>query len=344
MQLDERKKRILLAIIQDYIATAEPVGSRTIAKKYELGVSPATIRNEMADLEDMGYIEQPHTSAGRIPSDLGYRYYVDFLMEKYRLADVDRELISQGFETRRLEVAQVIQRTGQLLSQMTNYTTIVLGPQPGKTGIRHVQLVPVETGKALLVMVSLSGLVQNRLIEIPENLNAEDLWQISQVLNAKLHGKTISDIRRTLLQEIYSELARQRAVAELVLDLLSQEELLSGEEKVYLAGTLNILNQPEFRNLEKIKTLLSLLEQEEQLRHLVQPEDEGMLVRIGAENPIQVMRDCSMITATYTVDGQVVGAIGVLGPTRMEYARVMALVEYITENLSLMLSEYYRRS
>jgi heat-inducible transcriptional repressor len=203
MRMDERKRKILEAIILDYISSAEPVGSRVIAKKYGLGVSPATIRNEMADLEEQGYIEQPHTSAGRIPSDLGYRYYVDSLMERRKLGQIEMDSIRRSYDNRVKEVAQVIHNTSQILSQSTNYTSIVLGPQFGRSAFKHIQLVHVDVGIALVVVVSENGFVQNKTIDIPENIRPEDLNVISQVLNDRLKGLTLNEIKKTLMREIY---------------------------------------------------------------------------------------------------------------------------------------------
>lgn len=346
MQMDERKRKILLAIVQDYIATAEPVGSRTISKKYDLGASPATIRNEMADLEELGLIEQPHTSAGRVPSDQGYRYYVDYLMERQRVSKEEQRFVSRGYELKAKEIAQVIQRTTGLLSEMSNYTAIVLGPQAGKSAFKHIQLVPVDVGKALLVVVSQSGMVYNKLIETPEGINNEDLQQITRVLNAKLEGLTIQDIKRTLIQDIYFELSKNEHIFQMAMQLLEQDRPLNfGEEKVYLSGTLNMLNQPEFRNLDKVKSLLGLFDQESVLKDIMYnaSDKEGLSVTIGGENQIAEINECSMITATYHIDGKVVGALGVLGPTRMEYAKVTSLVDFMTNNLSEILSRHFKK-
>lgn len=343
--MDERKKRILLAIIQDYIATAEPVGSRTIARKYELGVSPATVRNEMSDLEELGYIEQPHTSAGRIPSDLGYRYYVDCLMETHQLTPDDQAFVRTGYESKKSEIGQVIHMTSSLLSQMTNYTSLVLGPQLSGTAIKHVQLVPVDVGKVLVVVISQSGIVQNKMLNVPESITYEDLNDISRILNAKLQGHSVEDIKRTLISEIYFELSKHNEIFDVVMDLLANQSLLKEEERVYLGGTLNILNQPEFRNIEKVKTLLSLLDHEEDLKNMLTstPQGNGVVIKIGGENKMAGIQDCSMITATYHVDDQVVGSIGILGPTRMDYAKVVSVVDFINSNLSEILTKYFKR-
>ncbi|HEX3032223.1 MAG TPA: heat-inducible transcriptional repressor HrcA [Bacillota bacterium] len=345
MTMDERKKKILLAIVQDYIATAEPIGSRTIARKYELGVGSATVRNEMADLEEQGYIEQPHTSAGRVPSEQGYRYYVDYLMEKQQLNSNAQTYIRKGYESKKQDIATVIRLTSELLSQVTNYTSIVLGPNLGSAAVKHIQLIPVDEKKALVVRVSEGGLAQNKLIDIPDNISYEDMVEISRVLNAKLQGRTIDEISRTLISEIYFEISKHNEIFDLVMNLLGNTNLLQDEERVYLGGTLNILNQPEFRNIEKVKTLLSLLDHGELLKDLFQStrEEQGVVVKIGTENKLMGIQDCSMITATYQIDGKVVGSIGVLGPTRMDYAKVVSVVDFMTSNLSEVLSQQFLR-
>lgn len=343
--LDDRKQKVLLAIIQDYIATAEPIGSRTIARKYDLGVSPATIRNEMADLEDLGYIEQPHTSAGRVPSDLGYRYYVDCLMKRKRISKDDEAKIITGFKTRVDEVARVIQETNRILSAMTNYTSVVLGPKNSKSAVKHVRLLPLDEGRALVVVVGANGIVQNRMIDVSESLTQSDLEYISNVLNAKLQGHTLDTIKMTLIREIYSELSKNEYIFDAAMDLIQGALNLNSEEKVYLAGTLNIFNQPEFKDINKVKTLLSLLEQDALLRDLLKEssqEEPGLMVKIGGENKLEGFKDCSMITATYQINGEVVGAIGLIGPTRMHYNKAMAMVEFVTEHLSQVLDGFYK--
>ena len=344
MRIDERKQKVLLAIIQDYIATAEPVGSRTISRKADLGVSPATIRNEMSDLEEMGYIEQPHTSSGRVPSDLGYRYYVDFMMEKQRLTNLEQDFIRMGYESKKTEVTAVIQQTSKILSQLTNYTSIILGPQGDRSAFKHLQLVPIDTGKAMVIVITEAGFVHNKVIDVPEKLKQDDLMKISQVLDAKLQGHTVEDIKRSLISEIYFELNKQKEIFNIVMELMQNDSPgLAPEDRVYLAGSLNMLNQPEFRQIEKVKTLLSLLDQDDLLRNLMTStsQEEGVTISIGEENKEKGLRDCSMITATYHVDGQLIGSIGVLGPTRMEYAKVVSVVEYMTHNLEEILKNCY---
>lgn len=345
MAMDERKQKVLLAIIQDYIATAEPVGSRTISRKYDLGVSPATIRNEMSDLEEQGYIEQPHTSAGRVPSQLGYRYYVDCLMKKKRLTRDEEKIIVSGYRKKSGEIAQVLRQTNNILSSMTNCASVITGPQFGKSTFKHIQLVHLDTGRALVVVVLDNGIVQNKLIEIPDGITGQDLFEISQVLNAKLRGLTLANIKMTLIKEIYSELSRHQHVFDAAMDLIQETLHIDPEDKVYLAGTLNMLNQPEFRDIGKLKTLLSLLEQDDLLRDMligVAPGEDGITVKIGSENKLSELENCSMITATYQIDGRIIGSIGVLGPTRMEYDKTLSVVEFMTRHLSNILKDLYK--
>jgi len=344
MKMDDRKQKVLLSIIHDFIATAEPVGSRTIAKKYRLGVSPATIRNEMADLEEMGYIEQPHTSAGRIPSQQGYRYYVDYLMKRQELTREEEELIRREYEAKVKDVGQVIQKTGLLLSQLTHYTAMVLTPRMGTSSFRHIQLVSMQSTKAMVIVIMDNGTVHHRMIEVPRSISASDMETISKVMNAKLQGLTMESIKLTLLKEVYLELARHKHILDLAMELIQDSLALRSEDKIYLGGVFNMLNQPEFHNVEKVKTLLSILEQEDLLHDLLAGGSggPGVTVRIGGEINNRDIRECSMVVAPYSICGRRIGSIGVLGPTRMEYAKVVSVVDYMTENLSRALERMIR--
>lgn len=335
MAMDERKRRVLQAIILDYIATADPVGSRTIAKKYNLGVSPATVRNEMADLEEMGLIEQPHTSAGRIPSQSGYRYYVDCLMEKEPVRNETREMIRGALLNRMRETEALIQMSGKLLSQLTSYTTLVLAPSMGQNTLRHIQFLPVERDKAVMVIVLDNGHVEHRLIEAPEGLNEEDFHSISQLLNQHIRGLSLENWRTSVMQTIYRDLDYHRDLLGKFIAQVENSLLVGQDQKVYLGGALNILNQPEFKDIDKVKTLMELLEEESLMKEVLSPTDEdGVTVRIGTENMYEGLKDCSLITATYRFDGKVIGTLGVLGPTRMEYSKAISVLDFLTKALS----------
>ncbi|HUW63348.1 MAG TPA: heat-inducible transcriptional repressor HrcA [Spirochaetia bacterium] len=338
--MDDRKQKVLLAIIQDYVATAEPVGSRTIARKYQLGVSPATIRNEMADLEEMGYIEQPHTSAGRVPSIVGYRYYVDSLMKKEIVPPDLEKIIREGLERKVRDVGEIMHYTGQLLAKLTSYAALVMMPGLFGGHIRHIQLVPLVLPRVTLVVVMDSGTIKNHVFEVEEDIGEDDLSVISTVLNAKLRGMTVAGIRRTVLSEINLELSRYRDVLNRAMEALSDDRGTVEAGKIHLDGMFNILNQPEFHNVEKVKTLLTLLEQEDVLKGLLSGTVPAgsVTVRIGSEMSCRFVEECSMVSATFRMGGQDVGILAVLGPTRMEYARVVSLIEFATRNLSLYLN------
>lgn len=335
MKMDERKQKVLQAIILDYIATADPVGSRTIAKKYDLGVSPATVRNEMADLEEMGFIEQPHTSAGRIPSQTGYRYYVDCLMEKEPVKAEMKEVVRGALVNRIRETEDLIQYSSRLLSQLTNYTAMILAPFYGKNILRHIKILSVEMGKAVIVMVLDNGHVEHRIMEVPEYLGEEEFGTISAILNENLRGLSLEQWRPNLMQGIYRELNLHTKLLQDVISHIESSMEFDQEQKVFMGGTLNILNQPEFKQIDRVKPLLELLEQEKVMKDVLVPVSQsGVTVRIGTENKIEGMKECSLITATYQVEGRVIGTLGVLGPTRMEYSKVIGVVEFLTSALT----------
>jgi heat shock gene repressor HrcA len=343
MQMDERKCKILRAIVQDYIATAEPIGSRTIARKFDLGVSPATIRNEMADLEELGFIEQPYTSAGRIPSDAGYRYFVDCLMDPQVLNDEEREIIERESTKRIHEIQEVISHTSKLLSELTSLTSIVLGPHKAKSAFGKMHFLPYQPGQVIMVIVKENGVVENHIVDVGEDITAEELQQVAVVFNEKMRGHSLDHVKRSLLHEIYSELSRQRHLIDNTLDLLKMilddnEE----EDRVYLGGTLNMLNQPEFKDLSKVKTLFKVFEENEPLKKLLHPHQEGLNVTIGGENTLKELQDCSVISANYKVNGVTIGAVGVLGPTRMDYGKAIAIVDFMTRSLTEVLTRRRR--
>lgn len=338
MQMDERKKKILRAIVQDYVNTAEPVGSRTIARKFDLGISPATIRNEMSDMEELGLIEQPHTSAGRIPSDAGYRYYVDCLMEKSNISDDEKDVIERETTERIAEIQTVISHSSKLLSELTHLTSVVVGPDKGKSVFNQMHFLPYQPGKAIMVVVKENGVVENQIVDIGENVTAEELQRMANVFNHKMRGHSMAEVKRDMLHEIYSELARQRFLIDNALELLSA--ILNDEDsnKVYLGGTLNMLNQPEFRDVEKIKNLFQVFEEGDQIKKVLHPKKEGLAVTIGGENKLKELKDCSIITGTYWIDGEPLGTIGLIGPTRMDYGKAMAMVDYMTGTLTELLT------
>lgn len=344
MQMDERKKKVLEAIVLDYIATAEPVGSRTIARKFDLGVSSATIRNEMADLEELGLIEQPHTSAGRVPSDAGYRFYVDWMMQKESLNEAQKQLIYNNLYQRIKEIEDLAQGTSHLISKLTNLASVVLTTNSGNNAFGQVHLLPYQPGTALMVVIKENGAVENHVVDVGESITPDDLQRVSAILNTKLKGLTIDQLKSGLLAEIYSELTKQKTLISLALDIIEPILDAKDDDMVVLGGAVNMLNQPEFKNVQKLKSILKVFEETQALkRALTQDISEGLTVRIGGENKLEEMHDCSLVTATYQVDGRIVGAIGVLGPTRMDYAKTVGLLEFMTQGISTVLERHHKR-
>lgn len=345
--LDKRKKLILKVVTDDYIESAEPVGSRTIARKYELGLSPATIRNEMADLEESGYLEQPHTSAGRIPSEMGYRYYVDTLMSLQKLTNQEIESIHQELEKHHHQVETIIHQTSKILVQMTQYPSLVLSPHFQSALFRHIQLIRLASNTVLVLIVTDTGYVENKVIEFEGDISDQDLDRVSFLLNQKLRGLNLKDIRGTLLNEIRCELSFHEEFFNEALKLLLKlaTQAPGTKERVHLDGATKILEQPEFSDLKKFKPLMDILEEEDKLYNLLSTHiARGPQVKIGHENDKLGIKDCSVITASYEIAGRPVGVIGVLGPTRMEYAKVLPVVEYTAGILSELLTQIFKRS
>ncbi len=336
MGLSSRKKDILQAVVTDYIKMAQPVGSRTISRRYQVGLSPATIRNDMADLEEMGYLLQPHTSAGRIPTQKGYRYYVDELMETADLEESEKDKIKQVYEFEKIrEIEEIIKYTTNLLSSLTNYTSLVIGPQLKKSAFKKLQIMPFDNQRALLLLVADTGFVKNKVIHYPQTLSSGELNRIVSYLNRRLEGLTIDKLTSRLISELRRDLYHHIKFLEETFTLL-EESLAEDERRVFLGGTTNILSQPEFGDLEKVRALLSLFEQNALLANLLaRPVAgiDGITVRIGRENMLEEVQECSLVIATYCLGKEVVGTIGVLGPTRMEYSRTIAILEQIVNQL-----------
>jgi heat-inducible transcriptional repressor len=342
--LDERKKRILKVVTDDYIASAEPVGSRTIARRYDLGLSPATIRNEMADLEEGGYLEQPHTSAGRVPSEKGYRYYVDALMSMHQLDEREVERIYKELEKYHNEIETVIHQTSKILTQFTQYPSMALGPQIQSAIFRHIQLVKLSGSTILVILVTDTGYVENKVIEFKNEITETELDRISNLFNQKLRGMNLKDIESNVIKELRSEMLFQDQFFNEAVKVLIKSIAKHSQERVFMDGATKILEQPEFADVIKFKPLLKALEEEECLyRLLANNVEKGAKVKIGRENENYGIQDCSVVTAGYEIAGRTVGVIGVLGPTRMEYAKVLPMVEYTAKILSDLLTQICKR-
>jgi len=332
MDLDERKFLILKAIIDDYIMTAVPVGSRTISRKSGVRFSPATIRNEMSDLEELGYLDQPHTSAGRIPSAKAYRLYVDSLMKVAEPSDTDVQLIREHLNYRSRQVEQVIRYAAQVLSEATHYTAVVAAPQAQRQKIKRVQLVPVTDNTALLVIVTSDNLVKDTVVRIPDGLSADHLYAISNLLTEQLAGRSLGESGANF-SELLDGLARHEKLMEQVLGVLESQGA-EAEAPIAVGGRSNLPSYPEYSDIAKAQNLLRVLESRENLYPLLQVKG-GMefTVRIGPENELKEFVDCSVITASYRVGDGATGTFGIIGPTRMDYARVVSVMNYMGKML-----------
>lgn len=340
MELDERKFRILQAIIDDYILTASPVGSRTISRKYEQKLSSATIRNEMSDLEELGYLDSPHTSAGRIPSPKAYRLYVDQLMQHVALSNEEVLQLRSHFDRRMRQVHSVAQHAAQALSHATRYTSVIM-TRPKKNStmrVKHIQLVLVSPGMALMVLVTDIGVVKESLVHLGTELGIEDLHQISRILSEQLTGLRIEEVPAALKQMAGEWREHTALIGDILQGVHAQQEAPSPE--VVIGGSANLLSYPEYSDVEKARELLSVLETKDKLMRLLE-HGPGMefTIRIGPETGIPETRDCSIVTGTYRIGNDTIGTIGIIGPTRMQYQKVIAVMDFVGRTFEQILSD-----
>lgn len=338
--LKERKKKILQIIIEDYISSAEPVGSRTIARKYDLGLSPATIRNEMSDLELLGYLEQPHTSAGRIPSAQAYRFYVDALIKPGTLTDNDMALIDGWYNERRRNIDDIFQSTAKILSRMTQNVSMVLTNQQTIANFCYLKFLPLDSQHAILCIVADDGSIDTNVVDIPLGMSSEEMDYLAGKMSKLLEDRNLSDISVEILQNVHTDVVEDKLIFSSLLQAVRKMTGRRQEQKVFLGGTKQLLNQPEFRDVERVRNLLGILEEEKVLKDLLQGgEDSGLKVTIGSENKFTGIQDCSMVQATYRLNGQIVGTMAVLGPTRMEYGKVISVMDYLHKYLKTILDK-----
>ena len=337
LELDERKVTILKTIIKTYLETGEPVGSRTISKSLDIKLSPATIRNEMSDLEEMGYIIQPHTSAGRIPSDKGYRFYVDqIVLEKDTEVTEFKDMMVQKVD--RLEL--VLKRMAQMLAANTNYAAMISGPSYHKTKLKFIQLSKMEEGKLLAVIVVEGNIIKNAVIDIRESLTDEQLLNLNILLNSSLNGLTIEEINLDVISKLKMDAGIHSRVVDLVLSEVA-EAIRAGSEdlQIYTSGATNIFKYPELTEGEKASQLIGTLEHKEVLKEFVTEANEnaegesGIQVYIGDETPVQSMKDCSVVTANYDLGGGLRGTVGIIGPKRMDYEKVLRILQNLMNQL-----------
>ncbi len=336
MELDERKCKILQAVIRNYLETGEPVGSRTISKYTDLNLSSATIRNEMSDLEEMGYIIQPHTSAGRIPSDKGYRFYVDTMLEeKEREVEELKGLLTEKDE----KMDTLLKRVARVLATNTNYAAMITAPQYRGNKLKFIQLSRVDAHQLLAVIVVEGNVIKNTILNVDEALDDETLLKLNILLNTHLNGLSIEEINLAMIAALKQQAGIHSSIVSDVIDAVAEAIKSDEDLKIYTSGTNNILKYPELTdNREKASELINVFEEEQALTELVQENlsDEtgtGIQVYIGNEMPVQSMKDCSVVTATYELGDGMRGTIGIIGPKRMDYDKVIGTLKTLMNQL-----------
>ena len=336
MDMSERKLQILQAIILNYLETAEPVGSRTISRRFLMDLSSATIRNEMSDLEEMGLIEQPHTSAGRIPSSKGYRLYVDQLMKRESVDDQQVGILMNLLKDKTVQLDSLLREIGDLLATLTKYTTVVTMPQLKRSKLKHLQLMQLDERSAILVLVTDGNIVRNHVIPMQHPMAAQTLYRISDVLNQELSGLSVAQMDLPLIQKIKKELNVDSEVMESLLDAISDTLQHADDGDVFTSGTTNILSFPEFSDIARARSLMEFLQQKDQILHLISTEEKttgpGLKIRIGTENQIEQLHDCSIVTANYRYGDRTIGTISVVGPMRMDYKKVVSALEGLMQD------------
>lgn len=345
MDLSDRKRKILQAIIDEYIGTAEPVGSRAISKKNELGLSSATIRNEMADLEEMGYLLQPHTSAGRIPSDMGYRFYVNSLMQRYQMGVEAVERLQQAFEEKVNHLEMLVRKAGLITAALTDYTIVTSAPEMNESKIKKIDLVNLGNSSVLLVVITKTGVLRNQFMTL--ELDDDTAQRLTHILNEKLVGLSANEITFEKIQEIQSEiqgaLELHPRVLIAILNFVYQTIESLDETEIYVDNAKSILKYPEYSDVKKAREMLNFLEDKNSLKSLISGHeiDRDVHVKIGSENQFQQLHDSSLITVNYSMGDKMVGKIGVIGPKRMNYAKVIASLDCIASYIDKILYELY---
>lgn len=339
MTLDKRKLQVLHAIIRNYVVTGEPVGSRTISKNYDLGVSSATIRNEMSDLEELGFLVQPYTSAGRIPSDRGYRLYVNEVLPFLEDEMGEYRSIGHDINQRVNHIEELLRTTLKILSDTTNYTSIALAPHTDDTVLEKVQVVKIDRYRIMVILVSDSGTIQNEIFRLEEEIDEDQLIIINNFLNAKLRGRKLSEVEPET--DIDEKFKFQNPMADFIIPMVKGSIKSVEDADLYFEGVANILNFPEYSDIDKIKQFLNFIEDKHRVVKLMAEAPSGDLeVKIGSENLDEEMQNCSIITAVYSIDGNTIGKLGVIGPTRMDYLKIMAIIKSVTQELNQMIKEY----
>ena len=340
--LTNREKQILHNLIEYYVASADPVGSRAIANRFKMGISSATIRNTMQDLEELGLLEQPHASAGRIPTNLGYRVYVDYLLKPEELTDAEKATIKQSIIREGHGVNEILGQTARVLSEITDQLGVTLAPRFEEGVLSALRLIPVAEGRLMVVVIVQSGLARSVILEVEAAVSGAAIQEVEQLLNERLAGLTLSEIRKTVSGRM-ADISGHGRLIQLVVD--SREKIWSEDrsEDLHYAGTDTLLAKPEFSDRSRLSKLIKVLEDGRVLSEfLSQADQEGLLITIGEENRLDEIITCSLVKSTYRV-GNITGTIGIIGPTRMPYAKAVSIVEYTARSITEVLSGLDKR-
>lgn len=334
--LDNRKRLILHEVVQEYILSARPVGSKRIAKSQGLNISSATVRNELALLEQMGFLTHPHTSAGRIPTERGYRFYVDLLTEEEGLSPAEEKSISKFYSVLSKEIEDLMRETSRLLADITNYLAIVFAPTFRKSVLKHVDLVSLYPHAVLVVIVTSTGVVAKRVLELRESIEVRDLEEVEVVLNQELDGLGFDEISLQGRGGLRGILPGKWSLVDMVIDEIKDALKEKEKSRFFLGGTSNLLGQPDFDGMEKVQSLLQFIEHGRSMLHFIEEalESNDVVVKIGTENEGMELRDCSIVAASYGVGGERLGTLGILGPVRMDYSRAISSVQCVAKNLT----------
>lgn len=340
--LTDRQLLILETIIDDFIETAHPIGSRAISKKENINLSAATVRNVMADLEELDLIEKTHSSSGRIPSEKGYRYYVDHVISpslKVKELNIMKDIIQDNI----IELEQVVQLSAEILSQLTNYTALILGPSEMDATLKQIQMLSLTSHTAVAILVTSTGHVEHKSFTIPSGIDMSDLEKIVNILNDRLVGVPIINLPHTLQTEVYELMKKHINNYELMYEYVKQVLLYEDPVKLYVGGQSNILTQPEFKDVDKLYDFFTMLEDESQLVKLLAEYDTGLKVTIGNENKLEAIKDFSLITSNFKLGMNQLGTIALLGPTRMEYRKVITLLKALSNEMTDLFFSFHKK-
>jgi heat-inducible transcriptional repressor len=337
--LNERSQNILEAIVEDYIASAEPVGSRAITRRHSFNLSPASVRNVMSDLEDMGFLCSPHTSAGRIPTEKGFHYYIDSLLQVRDLSKEEESRLQKNYRFKGMKMEDIMQEVGRVMSGLSNYTGLVMAPKFASTVFRQIEFVRLSHGRLLVIYVSETGLVQNKVIEDVPELDAHELEQVSNYLNRELNGMNIQEVREKIARELKAERSRYDQMQKQALDLSHAALQDESEDIIFVSGTSLMLEQPEFSTPDQMKRIIQTLESKKTLIELLDRGQaaQGVQIFIGSQSQHAEIEGCSLVTSSFSNQKGAIGTLGVIGPVRMSYSKVIPIVDFTAQLVSRIL-------